>query len=89
MDKGHKYAHLDATGTVNITSGPGVLHTVVCNEPGGPTVTLYDGENGTGPVIAALGASVVGTFLYDLAFTGGLSAVVAGPGGLDVTITYS
>ncbi len=90
MDHGNNYLHLTAANTtVNAKSGPGTLHTFSVNEVGTAFVTVYDGLNGTGAVIANIDPSTKDTHIYDAAFTVGLSVVVgAGAGTLDATVTY-
>lgn len=90
MDVANTYIHLTpASTTVNAKIGPGVLHTVSVNEVGTSIVTLYDGVDGSGTVVAKIDPSTRNTYLYDIAFTVGLSVVVgAGPGTLDATVSF-
>ena len=74
------WPHHHVAGTLLIQSAPGTLHSIVCN---GLTtagdVTVYDGVDATGTVIAVLHLSLVTsvsvqpiTFLYDAELIVGL-----------------
>lgn len=86
---GYSYNHQSANGTTTIKSGAGTLHTVTVNNAGTTdTITLYDAITGSGAVIAVIGSSGEATLTYDLAFSTGLTAVIAGTTAPDVTFTY-
>lgn len=86
---GYSFSHLAANGTTTIKSGAGTLHTVSINNTGTTdTVTIYDNTAGSGSVIAVIGSSVETTLKYDLAFSTGLTVVIAGTTAPDVTFTY-
>lgn len=86
---GYSYNHQSTNGTTTVKSGAGTLHTVTINNAGATdTITLYDNTAGSGTVIAVIGSTSEATFTYDLAFTTGLTAVIAGTTSPDVTFTY-
>ena len=84
------FVHLAANATTTIKSGAGALHTVVINTKGiTNTLTLYDNTAGSGTVIAVIDTTLSTTaFVYDLAFSVGLTTVVAGGTAADLTLTY-
>lgn len=86
---GYVYNHQSANGTTTIKSGSGTLHSVTVNNAGTTdTITLYDNTAGSGTVIAVIGSSSEATFMYDIAFTTGLTAVIAGTTSPDVTFSF-
>jgi len=82
----YSYVHFDAaTSGTQVKSGPGVLHAVNVGDAGtGMVVELRDGT-ATGQLIGVLKAA--GHYLYDAAFTNGLTIVISGTPG-DVTVVY-
>jgi hypothetical protein len=86
------YKHLAALGTsAAIKSGAGVLIGVVVNSKGATanTLTLYDSLLGSGTVIAVIDTTAgPATLPYNLAFTVGLSAVLASGTAADVTLVW-
>jgi hypothetical protein len=90
MQDANTYIHLTpASTTVNAKIGPGALHTVSINEVGTSIVTMYDGVDGSGTIIAKLDPGEKRTYIYDVGFTVGLSVVVgAGAGTLDATVSF-
>lgn len=86
---GFSYQHEAAAGTYLSKTGAGVLHAVHVNTKGvTDTVTVYDGIDDTGTVIAALDATVVADHVYDAVFTVGLCVVIAGGTAADATWTW-
>jgi hypothetical protein len=74
---GKTYHHLSGAGTTQVSPGPIVLHAVSVNTAG-TTVTLHDGADASGPVMAVIDASHVGSLIYDAQIVTGLVAVVVG-----------
>jgi hypothetical protein len=82
--------------TLLIRSGPGVLHTVCLNKAAGAQdtgdLTLYDGVDAGGTVIAAWDMALIDQpvcLTFDLAFTTGLFLSGAATiDGWQVTVTY-
>lgn len=86
---GLKYSHQVANGTFTVTSGPGVLDKIVVNTAGvTDTITVYDNIAGSGNVIAVINDTLAGDFVYDIAFTIGLTLVIAGTTPPDITVAY-
>jgi hypothetical protein len=80
------YKHLTATGLV--FTGSCLLHTVVLNTAGAGTITVYDGVDALGTVIAIIDStSVQGDYLYDVFCTVGIHVVIVGT--IDITVTYA
>lgn len=88
------WAHV--TGTGLIKTGAGTLHTIVVN---GLTtqgdVTVYDGVDGTGEVIAVLHLDITTsvsvqpiTFVYDLKIATGIYLAYEQGTVADLTVTY-
>lgn len=77
--------HLTASSVV--ASGPGgVLHTVCVNTgSSGATLTLHDGTDSSGAVIAVISAAAPLCLTYDAGLVTGLYAAVSGT--LDATLT--
>lgn len=90
VQSSYSYSHLAANGSATIKSGAGVLHAVSINTLGiADTITLYDNTAGSGTVIAVINAALSQQSLkYDIAFTTGLTAVIAGSTAPDITISY-
>lgn len=78
------------TDTV-VKSGAGHLHSIVINKPGSTdTLTVYDNTAASGTKIASITvtASVNFVFLYDVAFSTGLTVTSGGGTAGDYTVTY-
>lgn len=78
--KGYSFTNIAATGTTVIKQGAGVLHSICVNTPVATgTLQIYDNTAASGTKIGLLTsfASVSGCFIYDVAFSTGLTAVVA------------
>lgn len=85
----HQYSPYRASGaaTYVIKSGSGFLHAITVNSTAAGTITVYDNTAGSGTVLAQLKASVgERTYLYDIAFTTGLTIVMAAAS--DITVSY-
>ena len=85
------YLHLSANGTTTVKSGAGVLRRIVINTRGGitNTLTIYNNTTATGTVIGVIDTNAAGgEFGYGLAFTTGLTVVLAGGFAADITIIY-
>lgn len=71
---------ITANTTTTVKSGAGFLHTVYINQKGASsnTATLYDNTAGSGTVIATIDTTAnVGSIVYDVAFSTGLTIVTA------------
>jgi hypothetical protein len=80
------YKHLTATGLV--FTGPCLLHTVVLNDGGAGSITVYNGIDALGDVIAIIdSATVQGSYLYDVFCATGIHIVIVGT--IDITVTYA
>lgn len=77
-----------ATTTV-VKSGRGVLVSIILNETNAGAITVYDGVDDQGTLIAtiAIGAAAGSSFAYLSQFTDGLTIVTAGND--DITVVYS
>lgn len=82
------YKNLAGAATYVIKSGAGTLRNLVVNTTAATAITIYDNTAASGTKIATIAASpVIGSnFYYDVAFTTGLTIVLAGAS--DVTISY-
>lgn len=94
---GYKYLHVASNGTFNIISSLpqtngllGLFAGVALNSPGASwTVTVYDGPNGTGNVIAVVSSSnATPPSNFPLQLLAGLSVVAAGTTPGSATIAY-
>lgn len=87
----NNYAHLSTNATTVLRTGPGTLHSCTINKVGttGNIVTFYDNTAGSGNVIAVLDTTnYAGTFLYDIQFLNGLTAVVGTGVAGDLTVAF-
>lgn len=88
---GHSFANITTATTTTVKSGAGVLHTVTVNNLGtvASTTTIYDNTAGSGTKIATIN-TLAGqeTYLYDIAFTTGLTIVTTGTVAPDITVSY-
>jgi hypothetical protein len=85
------YTHLSANGTTTIKSGAGMLVNVTINSKGSSSnsLTLYDNTSGSGTVIAVIDSTAqIQVLNYSVAFTTGLTAVVASGTAGDFTIGW-
>lgn len=80
--------HINTSATTLVKTGAGVLHGVTINTKATTSVTtVYDSLTASGTVIAVLDSTNnVGSFLYDVAFTIGLTVVTTGTP--DLTVSY-
>jgi len=90
MAEGYAAANIPTNTTTVVKSGSGLLHSVIINTRGvATTVTLYDNTAGSGTKLATIDTTLSTTsFLYDIGFRNGLTAVTAGTTPADLTITW-
>jgi len=87
---------LHVTGTGQIKTGPGMLHTITINRPdstAGAIITVYDGVGVTANIIAIItmdkAAYVIpSTLQYDAGFLAGLYIVFSHEVTADITVNY-
>ncbi|MFM0428197.1 hypothetical protein PQQ75_04205 [Paraburkholderia aspalathi] len=85
----YKYANLSAAGSTLLKTGIGSLGGVVVGTgAAGATITLYDGTNTSGTLIAVLSAAAPVPLTFGVSFFTGLYVVVAG-GSPNVTVSYT
>jgi hypothetical protein len=95
LDFGYSHQHLADSAIV--LTGSGILHTVTINRPdttGGAIVTLYDGVDNTGTVIAIITMDVAvfvipATLTYDVAVVTGIYAEFSHAVTADITISFN
>lgn len=87
-DTSFNYANPAGSATTTIKSGVGVLHAITINTTAASAITIYDNTAGSGTKIATIAASpaIGSTFRFDVAFTTGLTVVLAGAS--DITVSY-
>ena len=80
----------NVTATMLVKTGGGALHTIAVNYCAQNTVTIYDGVDAGGRVIAILQTNVSQpvTMLYDAKIETGIYITVAGEGATDLTVNY-
>lgn len=87
MDR-YSAKNINSATTTVIKSRCGYLHTLTVNSTAAGSITIYDGLNTSGSVIAVLKASIAEqTFIFDVGFSIGLTIVTAAAS--DITISYS
>ena len=83
----YNFTHIATNTTTVVSKGTGTLHSLVINTTAAGAITLYDSTSGGGTVIAILPSSaVVGTYLYDVVFSVGLTVVTAAASDITVSI---
>jgi hypothetical protein len=88
---GHSACHISTATTTTCKSGAGVLHTLSVNNLGtvASLTVVYDNTAGSGTVLASINTLAGQTsYLYDVAFTTGLTVVTTGTVSPDITISY-
>ena len=82
---GFNYTHINSATNTAVKSGAGMLHTITINTPLG-AVTVYDNTAASGTVIAVISASAIGTLVFDVNFSTGLTITTASAN--DMTVSY-
>ena len=85
------FRSITATGTTTIKTGAGVLHTVCINSLGtvASVVAIYDSTTATGTKIGTINSLTLGgSFVYDVAFSNGLTIATTGVLAPDITVSY-
>lgn len=89
---GFNFLNLAANATTNaIKSGAGMLHSITINTKGASSniCTVYDALTATGTKIATIDTTAnVGTLVFDLKFSTGLTIVIATGTAADITVNY-
>ena len=86
---GSGYRHIAANGTLLCKSGAGVLRRIVINKKGtgANTLTVYDSLTGSGTIVAVIDTTInPGVWEFGLAFTTGLTVVLATATAADLTV---
>jgi hypothetical protein len=79
-------SYISSATTTTVKSGAGVLHAIVIGETAAGAITIYDNTAASGTTIGVLKASIVeGTYIFDRAFSTGLTIVTAGASKLHVS----
>lgn len=77
----------DASDHPAVKTGKGVLHAITVNKAAAGAIEVYDALTSVAPAIATLKASIAeGTYVFDVAFTTGLSVKTNAAG--DITVSY-
>lgn len=85
--KTFKYNNISTATTTVVTSGAGVLHSIIVNDTAAGTITIYDNTAGSGDTIGTMVASIgEGTYEYNVEFNTGLTIVTAAAS--DITVAY-
>lgn len=80
------YAYISSIATTPVKGSAGFLHSITVGETAAGAITIYDHPTGVGTVVAVLKASVAEqTFIFDVAFTNGLTIVTAAASKLSVS----
>jgi hypothetical protein len=88
---GYNYTNITTKTTTTAKTGSGVLHGIVINKAGSAdTLTVYDNTAGSGTTIGTITvtSSVNFVFLYDVAFSTGLTVVSGGTTAGDYTVIW-
>lgn len=89
----NSYANITTSTTTLVKTGAGTLHTVNINSVGtvASSISIYDNILGSGTAIAvidSLAVNSVGTRVFDISFTTGLTIVTTGTVAPNVTVSY-
>jgi hypothetical protein len=85
-----RYAHISATGNLSVapSGGGAALWNVTVNKgASGAILTVYDGTDNTGTVVATIDASAVCNLWYGALCKNGIFCVLS-VGNADVTVGY-
>lgn len=88
---GFSFQNITTATTTTVKSGAGVLHGVTVNTKGtiASTITIYNNTAGSGTKIGTIDSlNLAGQFLFDVAFTTGLTLVTTGTVAPDITVSY-
>lgn len=93
VEQGNLYARISTNATTTVKSGAGTLHAIIFNKVGASanTATVYDNTAGSGTIIALFDTTatgLLGSIIYDLKFTTGLTIVTATGTAADITVVY-
>ncbi len=83
------YGRITTAATMTFKQGPGLLHTLTLNNPGGTIITIYDSLTGSGTVLAVINTPAQAnpvTLSYGFQFSTGLTVVSTGT--WDATIVF-
>ena len=85
------YNNISAATTTVVKSGSGILHSICVNIKGtvASTTTVYDNTAASGNKIATIDSlSALGSYLYDVEFSTGLTLVTTGTIAPNITVSY-
>lgn len=88
---GWSYVNISTDATTVVKSGAGTFHLACVNTLGtvSSTTTFYDNTAGSGTVIAIINTlTLSGSFIYDIAFSTGLTVVTTGSVAPNITVAY-
>lgn len=86
FNEAYKTAYINTATTTTVKSGTGVLRSITLGETAAGPITIYDNTAASGTIIAVLKASIAEqTFMFDVAFSTGLTIVTAGASKLQVS----
>jgi hypothetical protein len=84
MDYG-AYKYISSATTTVCKAEAGILKKIIITEAVASTIIVYDNASGAGTIIASFVASApVGTYLFDVPFSLGLTVITAGASKLTV-----
>lgn len=88
----NSYKNLAANATTTVKTGAGTLDSIVINTVGASanTITVYDNTAGSGTKIATVDGTIAGgtRIIYNVAFTTGLTIVIATGTAANITVVY-
>jgi hypothetical protein len=87
----YSFNNIKTSTTTLVKSGAGTLHTLCVNTDGtvASAVTMFDNTAGSGTTIASINSlSSTNCYLYDIAFTTGLTVVTTGTAPSDITVSF-
>lgn len=86
---GYAFNRINTATNTTVKSGAGTLHSVLVGTAGATaSIICYDNTTATGTVIFNASANAQAFFLFDTAFTTGLTCTTAGGTPADITISY-
>lgn len=92
MRNAFRSIHLNAAANYGPAGGKGSFarlgNVEVTTSAAAAVITIYDGQDATGTVVAVIDASVKGHYAFDCLLKNGIFAVVSGSSAAHATLTY-
>ncbi len=91
VESSYLYNHISTATTTVVKTEAGILHAISVNSKGtiASAITVYDNTAASGAVIGIIDSlNLSGVFVFDVAFSTGLTIVTTGTVAPDITVSY-